>query len=145
MTKLIQFLQRWLITTISVMVAGKIIPGIECDSFSSLLVASLTLGLLNAFIRPLLVLFALPLLILTLGLFYFVINAILLEFVGYVIKGFHVTGFWPAFWGSLVISLMTVVLNALTGSGNSRLKVNYQRRPPPPRNDDSGNGPVIDV
>ena len=141
---MISFIQRWLVTTVAVMVAVKIVPGILCDSFTTLVVAALALGILNAFLRPLIVLFALPLLILTLGLFYFVINAVLLELVGHLVKGFHVDSFWPALLGSLVISVMTMVLNVLTGAGKSRVKVNYQRRPPPPR-DKGDNGPVIDV
>jgi len=143
--KLKQFVLRWLTTTVAVMVAANIGLGITYDTFEALLVASLLLGILNAFLRPLLVMLALPLLILTLGLFYFVINALLLELVGNVVKGFQVRGFWPALWGSLVISIITMVLNVLTGTRNSNVKVNYHRQAPPPRRDDNDNGPVIDV
>jgi len=141
-----QFLQRWLITTVAVMVAASIIHGISYNSFATLLVASLILGILNAFLRPLLVFLALPLVIFTLGLFLFVINAILLYLVSLIVTGFHVNGFWPAFWGALVITIMTSILNTLTGAGNSRARFQFQRRPPPPPPPrDDGNGPVIDV
>jgi putative membrane protein len=99
------------------------------------------LGILNAVLRPLLLLIALPLLILSLGLFYFFINALLLWFVGSLLRPhFYVEGFWAAFWGALVISLVSTLLNTLTGTGRSRVVV---RREKPPRPD--GNGPVIDV
>ena len=143
--KLRDFLLRWLINTVAVMVAANIVPGIGYDSFATLLVASLLLGILNTFLRPVLVLLALPLLILTLGLFFFVINALLLLLVSSLVTHFQVRGFWPAFWGALVITLMTLLLNALTGANRSRVNIRYQRGAPPPRRDDDDHGPVIDV
>ncbi|MFM2293947.1 MAG: hypothetical protein RLZZ350_360 [Verrucomicrobiota bacterium] len=142
-----QFLQRWLVNTIAVLVVIKVvkISGIVCDSKTDLLIATLLLGFLNAFVRPLMLLLSLPLLIFTLGLFTFVINALLLYFVGNLWSGFQVHTFKAAFWGALVISFVSLVLNTVTGSGNAR--VQFQRtRPPqpkPPGNDDDG--PVIDV
>ena len=147
--KLRDFLQRWLINAVAVMVAASIVPGISYDNFPTLLVAALLLGILNTFLRPLLLLLALPLLVLTLGLFYFVINALLLMLVSSMVQHFHVgdaTGrFWPAFWGALVITIMTMLLNALTGANRSRMNIRYQRGAPPPRRDDDDHGPVIDV
>ena len=116
--KLKEFLQRWLINTVAVMVAANLGLGIHYDTLSTLLVASLLLGILNTFLRPLLILLALPLLIITLGLFYFVINALLLRLVATLVKGFVVDGFWAAFSGALVITIMTMLLNALTGTGS---------------------------
>ena len=136
------FLQRWLITTLAVLVATKLVHGIEYQSGVDLLVTSLMLGILNAFLRPLLMLLSLPLLIFTLGLFTLVINALLLLLVSWMLNPhFHVDGFWPAFWGALVISIASILLNAFTGAGNSKAKV--ERKPNPPRDD--GGGPVIDV
>ena len=85
---------------------------------------------------------ALPLLILTLGLFTLVINALLLLFVGNIMTNFRVDGFWDALLGAIIIGVISVSLNSLTGSGSSRIHIN--RRPPPPP-DRGGNGPVIDV
>ena len=141
--KLKDFLGRWLITTVAVMVAANLGLGIHCEKFTTLLVASLLLGILNAFLRPLLLLLALPLVILTLGLFILVINALLLILVGKLVPGFVVGGFWPAFWGALVITVMTLVLNSLTGTGGARVTVQRGRRPTGRRDDDDG--PVIDV
>ncbi len=138
-----QFLQRWLITTVAVMVAANVIPGIEYDGLPSLLVASLLLGVFNAVLRPLLLLLSFPLIVLTLGLFSLVINALLLYFVGQLVKPFHVDNFWAAFLGALVISLVTLVLNTVTRSGHTRIEFSGPRRHP--GRDDPGDGPVIDV
>lgn len=145
-----EFLQRWLITTVAVLVAAHIIPGIGYDHVADLVVASLLLGVLNAVARPILMLLSLPLVILSLGLFLLVINALLLSFVGWLVKGFHVGGFWSAFFGALVISIVGVILNTLTGTGNARVKVggDVNRGPqqrPPSDDDKGGGGPIIDV
>jgi len=136
------FLQRWLINTVAVMVAAKVVPGIECESLTGLLVASLLLGIFNALLRPLLWLLSLPLLILTLGLFTLVINALLLYFVGALVKPFVVADFRAAFWGSLVISLVSLVLNSVTGTGHSRVEFRRTKSRSGGGDDD---GPVIDV
>ena len=110
------------INTLAVLVAVYLVPGIHFKDHSILtpFVVSLVLGILNAFIRPVIMLLALPLLIFTLGLFMLVINALLLYLVGFVLQAhFQVDGFWAAFWGALVISLVSLALNSLTGSGTS--------------------------
>jgi len=140
---MLSFLKRWLITTVAVWLAASIVPGITFTP-SGLFLAALVLGLLNAFVRPVMVVLSLPLLIFTLGLFMLVINALLLWSVGSVLKGFHVDGFAPAFWGSLIISLTSLLLNSLTKSGSSRLEVHAGKPPGRPPPDDDG-GPVIDV
>src|SRR5437879_3057430 len=134
------FLLRWLINTVAVMVAANLIKGIECHTLSGLLVASLLLGIFNALLRPLLVLLSLPLVIFTLGLFTLVINALLLYFVGSLVKSFVVADFRAAFWGALVISLVSMVLNLITG--DSRVEI---RRSKSRSGDRDGDGPVIDV
>ena len=141
-----KFLQNWLICTLAVLVAVHVVPGIhfQDDNFWTPFVAALVLGILNAILRPLLLLLALPLLLLTLGLFFFVINAALLWLVGALLKPhFYVEDFWSAFWGALVISLVTGILNVLTGNRRSGVVVRRQNAPRPPRHD--GDGPVIDV
>lgn len=143
-SKALRFLQSWIINTVAVLVAVQILRGhIHCENNTHLLLASLLLGILNAFVRPILLLIALPLLIFTLGLFTLVINALLLYFVGYLLKpDFYVESFGYAFLGALIISVISVALNLLTGNA----RVSVQRRPPaPPKNSGGGNGPVIDV
>lgn len=146
--KILRFLESWLINTLAVFVAVIILHGhIRYQKPTDLIIASLLLGILNAFVRPILLFFALPLLIFTLGLFTFVINALLLYFVGVLmsppfwsIPHFKVDSFGFAFLGALIISFVSVVLHILTG----RARVTVQRPPlPSPKSDDDG--PVIDV
>ncbi len=143
-TQLKEFLKRWLITTVGVLVATHMVAGIRYANWQALLVATLALGWLNAFLRPLLVLLSLPLVVVTLGLFTLVINAVLLYLVGQF-KAFHVDSFGDAFWGALVISLVSLLLNSLTRSGDARIEVHRGKRPRPGDKSDGGDGPVIDV
>ena len=143
--RLKEFLQRWLITTLAVLVAAHIVPGIDYSSKTALLVATLTLGLLNAFVRPIMMIISAPLLILTLGLFTFVINAALLYFVGHLIKGFDVHSFGSALVGAVIVSIVSLILNSFTKTGDSRISVKRGKAPPPPPRRDDGGGPVIDV
>jgi putative membrane protein len=144
--KILRFLQSWIVNTLAVALAVLILRGhIHCDKNSDLLLAALLLGILNAFVRPILMLIALPLLIFTLGLFTLVINALLLYFVGYLLKpSFYVDSFGYAFLGALIISIISIALNVLTGA---RVNVIQRRGPPgPPKGGPGGgNGPVIDV
>jgi putative membrane protein len=138
-----RFLQSWLINTLAVLVAVHIVKGIHYEKPLDLAVASLLLGILNAVFRPILMFLALPLLIFTLGLFTLVINALLLYFVGNLLRpDFRVDTFWDAFWGALIISVVALVLNTLTGTGGSRVRIERHR---PPRGGGPGSGPVIDV
>ena len=141
-----KFIQSWAINTLAVLVAVYMVPGIRFkdESLWTPFVTSLVLGILNAFIRPILMLFALPLLIFTLGLFRLVINALLLFFVSFLLgRFFQVDSFWAAFVGALVISIVSVLLNLVVGGGGSRVRV--ERRRPPPDSGPGGGGPVIDV
>ena len=139
-----KFLQSWIINTLAVLVAAYVLKGVHYNKPLDLFVASLVLGILNTILRPILMFLALPVLLLTLGLFYFVINGFILYFVGYLLRPhFYVDGFWDAFWGALIISLVSLVLNTLTGTGDSRVKIKRGGRPGNP--DSGGSGPVIDV
>jgi len=138
-----KFLQSWLINTIAVLIAAQIVHGIRYDSTAGLIIATLLLGVLNAFLRPLLLLLSLPLVVVTLGLFIVVINAVLLYWVGNLLRDFHVDTFRSAFWGALLISIITVVLNAVTGLRNARIVIH--RSQPPKRMDNDGGGRIIDV
>jgi len=140
------FLQRWIISTLAVLVATFVLRGrIDYGNWVDLLVATLVLGLLNSFLRPLLMLLSLPLLVFSLGLFTIVINAVLLLLVSALVgkEHFHVDGFWSAFWGALIISIVSLLLNSLTGTGHARVSI--RRGAPPRKSDDDKDGPVIDV
>jgi len=103
----------WLINTIALIVVAYLVKGIAVASFTAALVAALILGLINAVIRPILVLLTLPVTILTLGLFLFVINALLFWLVAEIVQGFRVTGFVDALVGSILYSLITLVTSWL--------------------------------
>jgi len=113
---------RWLILTISIILTSYLYDGIYVASFSSALFAALVLGILNALFRPILLLITLPINILTLGLFTFVINALLLKMVSGVVAGFYVHGFWSAVFGSLIISLASWLLSSFV---SDRGRISY--------------------
>jgi len=104
---------RWLLNALTLMVVANVIPGIAVRNIYAALVAALVLGILNALVRPVLVLLTLPINILTLGLFTLVLNAIIFWLASTVVKGFDVQGFAPAFWGALVLWLVSWATNVL--------------------------------
>lgn len=115
---LIAFLIHWAVLTLLLWVASHVFKGISYSSPGALWVAALLLGLVNAIVRPILVLLTLPLTILTLGLFLLVINALMLMLVSAVVKGFEVKGFWTALFASLLIAVLSFFLDvALFGGG----------------------------
>ena len=124
-----QFLQRWAINTLAVLAAVYIVSGkIHYGKPLDLLVASLLLGILNAFLRP--------------RLFTLVINGLLLYSVSLLLRPhFYVDDFWGAFWGALVISIVAMLLNMLTVTSRSRIRFEHRRRPP----GSGGTGTVIDI
>ena len=107
----------WLINTLALIAVAYLMPGVTVSSFWSALVAALILGLVNAFIRPLLVLLTLPATVITLGLFIFVINGLLFWFVGSFVQGFVVQGFWAGVFGAILFSIVSWVLSALVLKG----------------------------
>src|SRR6201987_4270913 len=118
-----QFVFRWAATMIAVMVASSVIRGIRYDTVAALIGASLLLGILNAFIRPFLLILSAPLILLTLGFFILILNGLLLLVVPSVVVGFHVDHFWSAFWGAIVISIVSWILNAFFRGTDGRVHV----------------------
>ncbi|MCB9234370.1 MAG: phage holin family protein [Bacteroidia bacterium] len=102
---------RWFVHAASIYFAAWLIPGIEISSFWTALWVSVIMAVVNFFLKPLLTIISLPLIVITFGLFLIVINAVLLLVAGEIAPGFEVNGFWPAVLGSLVISLVSYVLN----------------------------------
>lgn len=117
------FLIRWGITAVSVMAAAWVVPGIRYDSVGVLLGASLLLGIINAFIRPFLLLLSLPFILVTMGLFIFVINALLMLFVSSLIPGFHVDGFWNAFFGAILVGIVSLILSSFFRTSDGRVRL----------------------
>jgi putative membrane protein len=109
----IRLLLAWLINAFALVAVAYLMPGISVASFTTALVAALVLGLINAVVRPVLVLLTLPVTIVTLGLFIFVLNGLLFWFVGSFIQGFVVAGFWSGVFGAIVFSLISWLLSGL--------------------------------
>ena len=103
---------RWLIITLAILLASQFVPGIRVDALSTAVIAACVLGLINIFVRPVLVFLTLPLSVLTPGLFYFFINALLLMLVAHIVPGFKIENFFSAFLGSLVISFVSWLANS---------------------------------
>src|SRR5436190_23446278 len=103
----------WLINSVALIAVAYLMPSITISSFGAALIAALVLGLVNAVIRPILILLTLPATLLTLGLFIFVINGLLFWFVGSFIQGFFVAGFWSAVFGAILYSIISWALSAL--------------------------------
>ena len=107
------FLVKWLINSLAIFIVAHIVKGIEVSNTAIVLVIALLLGIINAFLRPFIILITLPINILTLGLFTFFINGALFYLVSKIVKGFAITGFWPAFWGYILFSLISFLLSLL--------------------------------
>lgn len=107
------FLLRWGISSLSIFIVAHIVRGIEISSTPTVLVVALVIGVINAFLRPLILLITLPINIVTLGIFTLFINGSLFYLVSKIVKGFVITGFWPAFWGYILFSIISFLLSLL--------------------------------
>lgn len=123
MSGLTHFFVQWMITSLSLWASSYVFSGIKFDSTKSLVISALLLGFANAIVKPMLVLLTLPLTLVTFGLFLLVINALMIQLVAGLVKGFTVSGFWTAFFASILISLLSFLFGALfSGDGNPPLK-----------------------
>ena len=104
---------KWLALSLAIMFVGWVVPGITISTFLTALIASVAIALVNIVIKPVLVFFTLPINILTLGAFILVINALLFMFVAYLIPGVEVDGFWSAFLGALLLSIISIGISWL--------------------------------
>ena len=106
-------LLHWLISTASLLIVTYIIPGIQVRGLGTALIAAIVIGLINATLGLVLKVLTFPLTLLTLGLFWFVINALMLQLASFLVPGFFVSGFWSAFFGAIVLSLVNMALRSL--------------------------------
>jgi putative membrane protein len=116
------FVFRWFITAFSVFVAAPIV-GIDYTGIGCLLGAALLLGVINAFVRPILLFLSIPLILITLGFFILIINALMLKFVSAIVPCFQVHGFWSALFGAIIISFVSWVLSAFFRGSDGRIHV----------------------
>lgn len=110
-------LVRWLLNALALAVAAWLLPGITVDGTVPLLIAAAVVGLVNSLLKPVLVILTLPITLLTLGLFYLVLNGLLLYLAAALTPGFAIAGFWSAFFGAIVVSLTATGLHALMEDG----------------------------
>lgn len=121
------FLLHWAITALSLWVASHLFKGIKFSSTSALIISALLLGFANAIVRPLLVVLTLPLTFITFGLFLLVINALMILMVSWLVKGFNVSGFWTAFFASIFISVLSLVLGSFVLGGSPSQTIEMPR------------------
>lgn len=144
---MLSLIVRWLVLALGVTLAEKIVPGVDCKDGLTLFVVVVLLSFFNAVLRPVLVLFTLPFIVLTMGLGLVVINALLFLLVGGLVEGFQVDGFWSAFWAAVIVGLtnfiMTILMKQRPPGGGPGGGAGGDRRPPVRRERDGGD--VIDV
>ena len=107
-----RFLIHWLVIALALWVTAYVLPGVNVDSYQALAIAAIVLGLVNALIRPILTMLTLPITILTLGLFYLVVNGLTFLLASKMVPGFHVAGFWWAVIGALLVSVISSFVGA---------------------------------
>ena len=110
-----RFLIHWLVIALALWVTAYVVPGVSVDSTQALAIAAVVLGLVNALIRPVLTILTLPITILTLGLFYLVVNGLAFLLASKLVSGFHVAGFWWAVLGALLVSIISSFVGGFAG------------------------------
>lgn len=120
MTPGLRLLLRWALNAVALLLVPEIITGLQVNSYLAALIGAILLGLMNALIRPLLILITLPINLLTLGLFTLVLNGLLFWAVSGLVAGVQIDGFGSAFWGALVYSLLTALVNVALGEESGR-------------------------
>jgi putative membrane protein len=122
-----QFLLHWAITALSLWVASHVFRGVKFASTGALVISALLLGFANAIVKPLLIVLTLPLTFITFGLFLLVINALMIQLVAWLVKGFKLSGFWTAFFASIFISVLSFALGAFLPSSDPREEIQMPR------------------
>ncbi len=136
----VQLLLRWAVLALGVTIAAKLVPGIRYDDGATLVAVVVLLSFFNAILKPLLLVFTLPFIILTMGLGIIVINALLFLFVGRLVAGFHVDGFWTAVGGALIVSVTNWLVSLFIKSSRERDERKAEQRRERKKPDD-----VIDI
>lgn len=121
-----KFITKWLATSLAVFLVPYVITGVEVRSFGTALVVGIALGFLNLLVRPILFIITLPITLLTLGLFTFVLNAFLFQVAARLVDGFYVHGFWSAFWASLLVSIISWFFQVTFRSSDSKRSIQFE-------------------
>ena len=133
---------RWLTLTVAIVLTSYLLDGIHVSGFLSALLAAAMLGILNAFFRPIALLLTLPINVLSLGLFTFIINALMLKMASGVITGFEVIGFWSAVIGSLLISIISWLMNSFINDRGTVTSFDSEYRAKHPQNRPNANNTI---
>ncbi len=115
-----KFLLKLLLTAVAVFALQKVLPGISVESYTYSIWVALLIGILNIFVRPILIFLTLPATLITLGLFLFVINALMIQLAGYFLDGFTVASFWWALLFSILLSILQPILHSILGEEDNR-------------------------
>ncbi|MFH1115369.1 MAG: phage holin family protein [Pseudomonadota bacterium] len=118
---------RWVVTTLAVVLVPYVVSGVKIEGTETALIAGAILGILNALVRPVLIILTLPLSIVTLGLFLLVINALMFQLAGAIVPGLHVTSFWSAFFGAGIVSIVSWLANWIIAGGAGERTVVVKR------------------
>ena len=118
---------RWIITTLAIVIVPNLVSGVTVQGTGTAILAGAILGILNALVRPLLILLTLPLSIVTLGLFLLVINALMFQLAGAVVPGLHVDSFWSAFFAAIIVSIVSWISNWVIAGGAGERTVVVRR------------------
>jgi putative membrane protein len=140
-----QMLIRWAVLALGVVIATRLVPGIHCDNAATLIVVVLLLSFFNAILKPIMVLFTLPFILVTMGLGIVVINALLFLFVGKLVDGFEVAGFWSAVAGAIIVSVTNLVVSRFLRPKPVVRAPSNEPPPPPPTRRGGGGHDVIDI
>lgn len=108
-----RFLLKLIVNSLSLYITAQLVSGIHVSGIATLIITALIIGLVNSFIKPIVMFLTLPFNIMTLGLFTFVVNAVLFILVSAIVPGFNISGFWPGFAGSLIMSIISAILNKI--------------------------------
>jgi len=114
------FFYRWVLNAVLLFLIAGLLGGVHLEGFWPVVGAGLVLGLVNAFIRPLLIIISLPLNILTLGLLTFVINGLMISLTAWIVRGFEVAGFWPAVWAAVLMAVFGALISGLVYDGRKK-------------------------
>ncbi|MBX2861342.1 MAG: phage holin family protein [Vampirovibrio sp.] len=107
---MLSLLISWVLTAVTLLLISQFLPGVQIDGFFTALIATLVIGLVNSIIKPIVAFFTLPVTFLTLGLFAFIVNAMMFSLAAWFVPGFEVTGFWSALFGSLILAFFTSLI-----------------------------------
>ncbi|MEJ2718388.1 MAG: phage holin family protein [Deltaproteobacteria bacterium] len=119
---------RWLILTLAILILPYLISGVRVEGFGTALAAAAILAVLNAIVRPVLIILTLPLTVVTLGLFILIINALLFELAGFFVPGLQIASFWSALFGSIIVSIISWIMNFAVAGGGWERKVVVRRK-----------------